>query len=51
MELPEGLSFLQPGWWLVHAVTVLFVWSWAYRQGRADERRAQRIRDLEQGKR
>jgi len=51
MELPEGLKFLQSGFWLVHAVTVLFVWSWAYRQGSAVERRARRIRELEQGKR
>jgi hypothetical protein len=51
MPLPEGLKFLQAGWWLVHAVTVLFVWSWAYRQGRADERRAQRARELERGAR
>jgi hypothetical protein len=51
MELPEGLKFLQSGFWLVHAVSVLLVWSWAYRQGRADERRRQRIHDLERGKR
>jgi hypothetical protein len=51
MPLLEGLEFLQPGGWLVHAVTVLFVRSWAYRQGRADERRAQRARDLERGRR
>ncbi|HVP14826.1 MAG TPA: hypothetical protein VMS88_04740 [Terriglobales bacterium] len=49
MPLPEGLKFLQAGWWLIHAVTVLLVWSWAYRQGRADERRAQRARELERG--
>ena len=51
MVLPEGLRFLQAGWWLVHAVTVLFVWSWAYRQGRADERRDQHIRELHRGQR
>ena len=51
MPLPEGLKFLQPGWWLVHALSVLFVWSWAYRQGRADERRERRTRDLEEGRR
>jgi hypothetical protein len=51
MPLPEGLKFLQPGWWLVHAVTVMFVWAWAYRQGRADERHAQRNRELERGDR
>ena len=51
MELPEGLKFLRAGFWLVHALATLLVWAWAYRQGRADERRAQRIRELEQGKR
>ncbi len=51
MELPEGLKFLQLGWWVVHAVTVLLVWSWAYRKGRGDERRAQRVREMMQGRR
>jgi hypothetical protein len=51
MELPEGLKFLQSGFWLVHAISVLLVWSWAYRQGRADERRERRIKDLERGQR
>jgi hypothetical protein len=51
MPPPEGLKFLQFGFWVVHAVSVLLVWSWAYRQGRGDERRAQRIREMQQGKR
>jgi len=51
MELPEGLKFLQSGFWLVYAISALLVWSWAYRQGRADEWRPQRIRDPERGKR
>ena len=51
MPLPEGLKFLQFGFWVVHAVSVLLVWSWAYRQGRGDERRAQRIREMQQGTR
>jgi membrane protein implicated in regulation of membrane protease activity len=51
MALPEGLKFPQAGWWLLHAVTVWFVWAWAYRRGRTDERRDQRTRELEQGKR
>jgi hypothetical protein len=51
MVLPEGLKFLQFGWWLLHAVTVWFVWQGAYRRGRNDERRAQRAREPEQGKR
>ncbi len=51
MALPEGLKFLQFGWWVVHAIAVLLVWAWAYRRGRADERRQWRIRDLERGRR
>ncbi|MBI5709020.1 MAG: hypothetical protein HZC42_01775 [Candidatus Eisenbacteria bacterium] len=51
MALPDGLKFLQFGFWVVHALSIWLVWSWAYRQGRADERRAQRIRELEQGRR
>ena len=48
MALPEGLKFMEVGWWLVHVATVWFVWSWAYRQGRADERRDRRRRETEQ---
>jgi hypothetical protein len=51
MALPEGLKFLQAGWWLLHAVTIWFVWVGAYRRGRKDERRDQRARELEQSKR
>ncbi len=40
MSLPKGLQFLAFGWWLIHALAVWFVWAWAYRKGRADERRA-----------
>ena len=42
MALPEGLRFLELGWWLIHAVTVWLVFLWGYRKGRADERRNQR---------
>jgi hypothetical protein len=45
VELPEGLKFLQPGFWVVHAISILLVGSWAYRKGRADERRDQRLRE------
>jgi hypothetical protein len=45
--LPPGLAFLRPGWWLLHAVSILFVFYYGYRKGRGDERRAQRARDLE----
>lgn len=40
MVLPEGLQFLKLGWWLIHALGVLLVWSYAYRKGRLDERKA-----------
>ncbi len=50
MELPEGLKFLQPGFFVVHAVAILLVWSWAYRRGRADERRAHELRDIERSR-
>ncbi|HEY2954209.1 MAG TPA: hypothetical protein VGK89_03030 [Candidatus Eisenbacteria bacterium] len=44
MALPEGLEFLKLGWWAIHVLAVLLVYSWAYRKGRNDERRAQRLR-------
>ena len=50
MALPEGLKFLHYGWWLIHALAILLVWSWAYRRGRSDERRARRLRDAERGR-
>ena len=39
MSLPEGLKFLQVGWWVIHLLAVLLVYTYAYRRGRADERR------------
>ena len=50
MNLPEGLEFLKPGWWLVHAVSVLLVYSYGYRKGRIVERDAQRAREAELAK-
>lgn len=47
MVLPKGLQFLQAGWWLIHLVAVVLVYTWAYRKGRGDEKRAQRARELE----
>lgn len=47
--LPEGLEFLKPGWWMIHALSVMLVFAFGYRQGRADERRARKARDLERG--
>jgi hypothetical protein len=44
MSLPDGLKFLAPGWWVIHALAVLLVYAYAYRKGRADERREQRAR-------
>lgn len=49
--LPKGLEFLQLGWWVVHLMAVLLVYSYAFRRGRAAERRAQRIREMERGER
>jgi hypothetical protein len=40
MVLPEGLKFVQFGWWVIHAVAIYLVYSYAYRKGRRDERRA-----------
>ena len=47
--LPKGLEFLQAGWWVVHLMAVLLVYSYAYRKGRAAERRAQRVREMGRG--
>lgn len=48
MSLPDGLKFLAPGWWVIHALAVLLVYAYAYRRGRADERRDQRARSAVQ---
>lgn len=45
--LPRGLSFLEPGWWLLHAMAILFTYLFGYRKGRGDEQRLQRARDME----
>ncbi len=45
MELPEGLKFLHAGFWVVHAIAILLVAAWAYRKGRADERRDRRRKE------
>ena len=45
MSLPEGLRFLNVGWWLLHAVTIYLIYSWAYRKGRDAERKARRAKD------
>jgi len=44
--LPEGLAFLKPGWWLIHAIAIALVASYAYRKGREDERKARREKPL-----
>lgn len=46
MTLPEGLQFLNFGWWAVHAIAFLLVYQYGYARGRGDERREQRQRDL-----
>lgn len=42
MNLPEGLKFLEYGWWVIHVVAIYLVYSYAYRKGRRDERRSRR---------
>jgi hypothetical protein len=44
MSLPDGLKFLALGWWVIHVLAVVLVYSYAYRKGRVDERRDQRAR-------
>lgn len=43
--LPDGLQFLKPGWWLLHALAAALVFAYGYRRGRAQERREQRERE------
>lgn len=38
--LPQGLKFLQIGWWVMHALAIWLVYAWAYRRGRRDEKAA-----------
>jgi hypothetical protein len=45
MSLPDGLKFLQIGWWAVHLLAFGLVYSYGYRAGRAAERREQRARE------
>jgi len=44
MSLPDGLRFLALGWWVIHVLAVVLVYTYAYRRGRVDERREQRGR-------
>jgi hypothetical protein len=47
MTLPEGLEWLRPGWWVVHTVAVLVVYSFGYQRGRQSVLRQMRGRDAE----
>ena len=38
--LPQGLKFLQFGWWISHALAIWLIYTWAYRRGRRDEKKA-----------
>jgi hypothetical protein len=38
--LPQGLKFLEAGWWVSHALAIWLIYIWAYRKGRRDERTA-----------
>jgi len=42
MSLPDGLKFLEFGWWVMHALSIALIWVYAYRKGRDDERKRQR---------
>ena len=37
--LPDGLRFLTIGWWVIHLLGVVLVFSWGFRKGRQHERR------------
>ena len=39
MSLPDGLKFIEFGWWVIHIVAIYLVYSYAYRRGRRDERK------------
>lgn len=51
MVLPKGLEFLHFGWWVIHVLAILFVYTLAYRRGRNDEKREQRLREKKEAKR
>jgi len=51
MPLPKGLQFLHLGWWVIHAIAILLVYTWAYRRGRRDQARDQRLADAAKAKR
>ena len=38
-SLPNGLRFFRLGWWVIHLLAVVLVFSYGYRKGRRDERR------------
>lgn len=46
MVLPEGLEFLNAGWWVVHVLAFLFCYQYGYVRGRGAARREQRARDM-----
>jgi hypothetical protein len=48
--LPEGLQFLEPGWWVLHVLAAALVFVYGYRRGRIQERREQRAREKERPK-
>ena len=49
--LPQGLQFLQAGWWLSHALSIWLIYTWAYRRGRRDEKNARSARPIDPPKR
>lgn len=40
--VPDGLKFLQLGWWVIHATAIALLYLYAYRRGRRAGRREPR---------
>jgi hypothetical protein len=38
--LPQGLKFLEIGWWVIHVLAIWLIYEFAYRKGRRDEKKA-----------
>ena len=39
MTLPDGLKWLEPGWWLVHVLGVAVVYWYGFKKGREAARK------------
>lgn len=38
--LPDALEFLKFGWWVIHVVAIVLLYTYAYRRGVRDGRRS-----------